>query len=94
MHGLADVLRSQFAEGSGDVMKAHVLTGTKHEIAEGVIRIVGEVHEAIVFVEEPGDDPAPPLPGEDIFAEMEPYTVRQASFDDSREAIYTRMEGE
>ncbi len=75
-------------------MKAHVLKGTKTEIAEGVIRITGEIHEAIVFVEEPGDIPVPPRPGEDIFAEMEPYTVREASFDDSREAIYTRMEGE
>jgi hypothetical protein len=34
------------------------------------------------------------LPGEDIFAEMEPFTVRVGGVDDSREAIYTRMEGE
>jgi len=31
---------------------------------------------------------------DDFFAEMDPYTVNVADFDDSREAIYKRMEGE
>ena len=34
-------------------MKAHLLTGSKEQIAEKVAQIDGEVHEAIVFVEEP-----------------------------------------
>jgi hypothetical protein len=34
-------------------MKTHVLKGSKQEIAEILIRISGEVREAIVFVEEP-----------------------------------------
>jgi hypothetical protein len=77
-------------------MKAHVLRGSKHEIAEHLIRISGEVREAIVFEEEP----APAAPGarapdaEDIFAEMRPYMVDGQEPDDSREAIYTRMDGE
>jgi hypothetical protein len=35
------------------LMKTHVLKGSKQEIAEILIRISGEVREAIVFVEEP-----------------------------------------
>ena len=32
--------------------------------------------------------------GEDIFTEMEPFTVAQLDTDDSRGAIYRRLEGE
>jgi hypothetical protein len=77
-------------------MKTHVLKGSKQEIAENLVRISGEVREAIVFVEEP----APAAPGvqttdaQDIFAEMRPFMVDVHEVDDSREAIYSRMEGE
>jgi hypothetical protein len=77
-------------------MKMHVLKGSKQEIADNLVRISGEVREAIVFVEEP----APAAPGahtpdaEDIFAEMRPFMVDVQDVDDSREAIYSRMEGE
>jgi hypothetical protein len=77
-------------------MKTHVLKGSKQEIAENLVRISGEVREAIVFVEEP----APAAPGtrgpdaEDIFAEMRPLMVGAQDVADSREAIYTRTEGE
>lgn len=74
-------------------MKTEVLRGSKQEIAESVVRISGEVREAIVFVEEPADAAAL-APGEDTFAEMEPFTVRVGHADCSREAIYGRMEGE
>lgn len=77
-------------------MKMHVLKGSKQEIAEGLARISGEVREAIVFVDEPA--PAAPEPRlcdtEDIFAEMRPFMVDVEDVDDSREAIYSRMEGE
>ena len=78
-------------------MKTHVLRGSKQEIAEGLARISGEVREAIVFVEEPPataaetgtDEP------EDIFAEMQPYEAQgNTEVDDSREAMYTRLDGE
>lgn len=72
-------------------MSARVLTGSKQEIAEKVAQIDGEIREAIVFVEE---SPGPSGSAADIFAEMEPFTVRPAGVDDSREAIYRRMEGE
>lgn len=77
-------------------MKAHVLKGTKQEIAENLARISGDVREAIVFVEEPATVvSAAQTPGaEDIFAEMRPYMVDAEEVDDSREAIYTPMEGE
>ena len=77
-------------------MKTHVLKGSKQENAESLVRISGEVREAIVFV----DEPAPAKPGAsvhdagDIFAEMVPFMVDVQDVDDSREAIYTRMEGE
>jgi hypothetical protein len=77
-------------------MKAHILRGSKQEIVEGLARISGEVREAIVFEEEPV--PAAPgasaPDGADIFAEMRPFMVDVPDVDDSREAIYTRMEGE
>lgn len=73
-------------------MKPLVLTGSKSEIAEQLMLIDGEVREAIVFVEEPADSISETV--EDMFAEMEPYTVKVGGADYSRESIYTRMEGE
>lgn len=72
-------------------MKTHVLRGSKEEIAEYLVKLSGDVREAIVFVE---DAPATPLPANDIFAEMRPVMVDVAEVNDSREAIYTRWEGE
>ena len=74
-------------------MKAQVLKGSKRQIAETVVRISGEVREAIVFVEEQSEVPESGS-GEDIFAEMEAFTVKAGGADYSREALYTRMEGE
>jgi len=74
-------------------MKPQLVKGSKQEIAETVVRIDGEVREAIVFVEEPSDQAQAPS-GEDIFAEMEPFMVKVGSADYSREAIYTRMDAE
>ncbi len=73
-------------------MIAKVLQGSKQEIAEKIVQIPGDIREVIVVVEEP--IPVPPAPGEDIFAEMEPFMVHVGDADCSREAIYTRMEGE
>lgn len=62
-------------------------------IAENVARIDGVIREVIVFIEEPAD--SIPMPSEeDFFAEMDPFTVRMGGADDSRESLYTRMEGE
>ena len=77
-------------------MKTHVLKGSKQEIAESLSRISGEVREAIVFEEESasGASEATTDAAADIFAEMGPFMVDAQDVDDSREAIYTRMEGE
>lgn len=77
-------------------MKTHVLRGSKQEIAERIARISGEVREAIVFEEEPAPSGAaePPVRAEEFFAEMRPFMVDGEEVDDSREAIYTRMDGE
>ena len=49
-----------------------------------------------MFVEEPGTAAAVASldDREDIFAEMRPFMVDVPEVDDSREAIYSRMEGE
>ena len=77
-------------------MKTHVLRGSKQEIAERLVRISGEVREAIVFEDEPAParTDAAPRETEDLFAEMAPFMVDAPSVDDAREAIYLRMEGE
>lgn len=77
-------------------MKTHVLRGSKQEIADGLARITGEVREAIVFFEDrPLAAPeARQLAEEDIFAEMSPFMVDAPDIDDTRTAIYTRMENE
>ena len=76
-------------------MKTHVLRGSKQEIVESLVRLSGEVREAIVFVEEPTPAAGSGTPDTtDIFAEMRPFMVDATDMDDSRDAIYTRMEGE
>jgi len=70
-------------------MKAHVLRGSKQQIAESLVRITGEVCEAIVFEEEPAALAPGPHNAEDIFAEMTPFMVFAQDVDDSRAAIYT-----
>lgn len=75
-------------------MATHVLRGTKQEIADSLVRLPGEVREAIVFVDEPTMAAAGPTGAEDVFAEMRPYMVSAPDVDDSRAAIYTRVEGE
>jgi hypothetical protein len=77
-------------------MKTHVLRGSKQEIADRLVQIGGEVYEAIVFEEEltPARPDSAVCEPEDIFAEMVPFMVDVGTVDDSREAIYTRMEGE
>jgi hypothetical protein len=75
-------------------MQAHVLRGTKQQIAENLAQMPGDVREAIVFVDEPVS-PAARIPErEDIFAEMRAYMVDVEDMDDAREAFYTRGEGE
>jgi hypothetical protein len=76
-------------------MKTHVLRGSKEEIARELVRISGEVREAIVFEEEPAAAPAGAEPeAGDIFAEMRPFMVDVPDVDDSREAVYSHMDGE
>jgi hypothetical protein len=74
-------------------MKAHVLTGTKTEIAERIAMMGGVIREVIIVVDDPAEV-QPIKPGEDIFAEMEPFTVQVGDVDYSREAIYARQERE
>jgi len=74
-------------------MRAQVVKGSKQEIADNVVRMKGEVREAIIFVEDPAGT-AVEVPREDIFAEMEPFMVNAGGADYSREALYIPLEGE
>ena len=76
-------------------MSARVLKGTKQEIVDSLARMSGEVRGAIVFVEEAAAGATGTDEVEDIFAEMQPYEAQgNSEVDDSREAIYTRLDGE
>ena len=74
-------------------MRVQILRGSKQQIAETVAGMTGEVCEAVVFVEEPSDTNLAAV-GEDIFAEMEAFTVRSGDADYSRDGLYSRREGE
>jgi hypothetical protein len=74
-------------------MRVQVLKGSKQQIAQSVAEIPGEVREAMVFVED-SVDTGPAAAGEDIFAEMEPFTVQAGDVDYSRDSLYSRQEGE
>ena len=74
-------------------MKTHVLRGSKHEIAENLVRIAGEVREVIVFEEDP-HTPKEFEAADDIFAEMQGLMVDVPQVEDSRQAIYSRVPGE
>jgi hypothetical protein len=76
-------------------MKTIVLKGSKAVIADALVHIDGVNRDVIVFVEEPADSlPTAIETEEDFLAEMGPYMVQAGGVDCSREAIYTRMEGE
>jgi hypothetical protein len=75
-------------------MTTRVLKGSKQEIAGQIAALEGDVREVVVYIDEPVPQLPVPATVEELFAEMEPYTVKVGDVDDSREAIYTRMEGE
>ncbi|NLX20444.1 MAG: hypothetical protein GXY55_02075 [Phycisphaerae bacterium] len=75
------------------MMKPQVLRGSKQTIAETVAGLAGEVREAIVFVEEPTAHTGV-TGSEDVFIEMEPFTVHAGDVDYSREGLYSRAEDE
>ncbi|MCI0681545.1 MAG: hypothetical protein L0Y71_05540 [Gemmataceae bacterium] len=52
-----------------------------------------EIREVIAVIDEPSNS-SPQSPAEDIFAEMEPFTVKAGGADYSRQTLYTRLEGE
>ena len=74
-------------------MKTQVLTGSKTEIAEAVVRIDGRIYEVIAFIEEPRKS-TPESAAQGIYAEMDPFMVKAGGADYSRQSLYTRREGE
>jgi hypothetical protein len=73
-------------------MSTQILRGSKQEIAESLARMPGQVHEVIVFVEEPlALTEASP---QQLFASMEPFAAHAGGADYSREALYSGMEDE
>ena len=69
-------------------MKVQVLKGSKQQIAQSVAEIPGQVREVVVFLEDPSDTGS----GEDIFVEMEPFTVKAGDVDYSRNSLYSRQD--
>ena len=74
-------------------MKTQIIEGTAQQIAKKLIELNGQIIHAVLLIEEPSDHKVA-KPGEDIFAEMEPYTVKAGGADYSRESLYTPLEGE
>jgi hypothetical protein len=85
-------------------MKAHVLTGTREEIAQKLSTIDGDIREVVVVVDEPIVVNGEPMNAAkvvddselDMFKEMEPYMtdIDLDNVDMSREAIYTQYPDE
>ena len=75
------------------MIKVRTITGPKEHIAREITDIADDVVEAIVFVNET-NGVHHRSSDEDIFAEMEPYTVQAGKVDYSRESIYAAPEGE
>lgn len=67
-------------------MRTQILTGSKAEIAAAVSQIDGEIREVIAVIDEPSNSFLQ-APAEDIFAEMEPFTVKTGGADYSRQAL-------
>jgi len=74
-------------------MKVQVLKGSRQQIAQSVAEIPGQVRKVVVFVERHSDTGSSEA-GEDIFAEMEPFTVKAGDVDYSRDSPYSRQQGE
>ena len=76
------------------VMRTQVLevSGTK---AEETAKLLGDrLVRAIFVVEETAEDKSSSDDVETLLAEMDAHAVHAEDVDDSREAIYTRREGE
>ncbi len=80
------------------MMKTQVIEGSRQQIAEQVLRIDGHIAKAVVYLDDPADVARSPRLSdqqfEKLMAEAQADTVAVGHMDDSREAIYTRMEGE
>ncbi len=78
-------------------MTTRILTGSKQEIAEQLANLDGDVREAIVFIAEPQvakNATSTPASDDDFFTELDALAANIDQFNDSREAIYTRLESE
>src|SRR5437870_13659608 len=77
---------------AGTPVEVVVLAPTSDELAD----LVDAAQTSLDFWDNPQDDEAAARAAlaKDIFAEMEPFTVRQSGVDDLREAIYERLDGE
>ena len=70
---------------AGTSVEVFVLTPATDEFAH----LAAAAQSSLEFWDNPQDQST-----EKMFAEMEPFTVRQTDADDSREAIYQRQVGE
>jgi hypothetical protein len=71
-----------------------VIEGRKDEIVEKIAKLHGQVTRAIIWVDEPVPRPRSSTEVDAILAQLNEDTVSVGRVDDSREAIYTRLEDE
>ena len=75
-------------------MTIHVIEGRKDEIVDKIARLTGQVTRAIVWTEDSVPKTRDPADVNAIMAELDQDTVSVGFVDDSREALYTRMDDE
>ena len=79
-------------------MQVKILEGLKDDIARKMIEEINHansrVHMLLILADQAHAMSSPPADVDAIFSEMDLHTVAVGDFDDSREAIYTRLESE
>jgi hypothetical protein len=75
-------------------MTIQVIEGQTNDILERISKLTGHVTRAILWVEDGAPKSAAPRDVAAILADLDQDTVAVGFVDDSREALYTRLEDE
>jgi DNA-binding FrmR family transcriptional regulator len=75
-------------------MTIQVFEGQNNEILERISKLTGQVTRAILWIEDAVPSPSVLRDVDAILADLNQDTVSVGSVDDSREALYTRLEDE
>ena len=75
-------------------MTIQVIEGQKNEILEKISKLTGQVTRAILWIDDVAPSPSGLRDVDAILADLNQDTVAVGFVDDSREALYTRLEDE